>query len=105
MSEDMKRVFRYEVPVDDRPHTFRLTSNPLAVSAVRGRTGHTVEFWAEHHGDFYAVERTFIVYGTGQPIHASAKWWGTAQRVGDLIWHLYELPGGAASEQDSEVSR
>lgn len=100
MSEDMKRVFRYEVPVDDRPHTFRLTCNPLHVAAADVST---VEFWAENEGDEYAIERTFRVYGTGHPVPASAKWWGTTPRMDGLVWHLYELPGG--SEQDSEVSR
>ncbi len=94
----VKTVHRHTVPVDDKDHTFHLTSNPHAVAAVRVGGRHVVEFWVEHHGHDhngrdYAVPRTFQVFGTGHPIPADAKWWGTAGRVDGLVWHLYELRG------------
>ena len=88
-----KTVHRHTVPVDDQPHTIRLTSNPHAVAAKRVGLGYVVEFWAEHSGDEWAVPRVFRVFGTGHPIPAAAKWWGTAGRVDGLVWHLYEIPG------------
>lgn len=95
MSEDIKRVFRYEVPVDDQPHTIRLTCNPLKVAAANVST---VEFWAEHEGDEYAIPRTFRVYGTGHPIPSRARWWGTTGRVDGLVWHLFELLASDSGE-------
>ncbi|MEV7805038.1 hypothetical protein AB0O28_19015 [Microbispora sp. NPDC088329] len=93
MADQTKTVHRHEVPVDDQPHTIKLTSNPHAVAARRVGLGHVVEFWAEHHGDEWAIPRTFQVFATGQPIPDTAKWWGTTGRAAGLVWHLYELRG------------
>ena len=77
MSE--RRMFRYAVPVDDRPHGFPLTSDPVAVAATPD--GRTVEFWAENApatGDIPL--RAFRVFGTGQPLPGDARWTGTCPR-------------------------
>lgn len=93
-----KTVLRYEVPIDNQPHTFTLTYGPHAVAAKRVWSPphlviHNVEFWAEHEDrpGVTAVERTFQVFGTGQPIPSSARIVGTAERLDGLVWHLYEL--------------
>ncbi|MEV4287391.1 hypothetical protein AB0K40_17945 [Nonomuraea bangladeshensis] len=99
MPEQTKTVLRYEVPIDGRPHTFRLTHSPHAVAAKRigaahANVTHRVEFWAEHdeHPDYVtAVQRTFQVFGTGQPIPASARIVDTTERLDGLVWHLYEV--------------
>lgn len=90
-----KTVHRHEIPVDDQPHTVKLTSNPRAATAKHVEASHIVEFWAEHHGDQWASPRTFQVYGTGHPIPDNAHWHGTTQRIDGLVWHLFELPEGA----------
>lgn len=40
-----RRMFRYEVPVDDRPHPVRLSGSPVAAACtITGRTA-LVEFY------------------------------------------------------------
>lgn len=98
MPEQTKTVLRYEVPIDDKPHTFRLTYGPHKVATKRigaphpGVT-HRVEFWAEHEDrpGITAVERTFQVFGTGHPIPATGRIVGTTERLDGLVWHLYEI--------------
>lgn len=98
-----KTVLRHEVPIDDQPHTFKLTCDPHAVATKRigvahANVTHRVEFWVEHE-DGAAAEWTFQVFGTGQPIPSSARLIGTTERLDGLVWHLYELfpdqPSGA----------
>jgi len=86
-----RRMFRYVVPIDDRPHQFNLTGDPVAVAAAGAAR---VEFWAEHtddHTDATATTRAFQVFGTGQPLPPGARWIGTCPRIGGLVWHLYEV--------------
>lgn len=84
-----RRMFRYVVPVDDQPHEFPLTANPVAVATVPDATA--VEFWAEHAEGAFPVVRAFRVFGTGQPLPDDARWRGTCPRVHGLVWHLYEV--------------
>jgi len=86
-----RRVYRYQVPVDDQPHTFKVAGMPLRVAA--SGDARTVEFWIEDDDQFPAVtRRAFQVFGTGQPLPDIAKWRGTCERhpLG-LVWHLYEV--------------
>jgi hypothetical protein len=81
-------MYRYEVPVDDQAHEFRLTCHPVAVANSRWGT---VEFWAEHADD-PGVTRWFRAFGTGHPLPEDAQWVGTCPRTPDgLVWHLYEV--------------
>jgi hypothetical protein len=89
-------MYRYEVQVDDRPHTFGLFcsgySGPLHVAAAMGKFGHVVEFWCEYDTGYDEEQRTFQVYGTGQELPENSHWVGTCQRTPEgLVWHLYEL--------------
>ena len=86
-----KTVLRYEVPIDDQPHTFALTYGPQAVAAKRIGATHRVEFWAEHDDTLAAVEQTFQVFGTGRPIPTSARLRGTTGRLDGAVWHLFEV--------------
>lgn len=88
------RVFRYQVPVDDKLLAYSLTGDPLHVEADRTDTGvHVVDFWAEHTDDRPASPRVFQVFGTGHPLPDGARYWGTTARTPEgLVWHLYELP-------------
>jgi hypothetical protein len=84
-----RRMFRYTVPVDDRPWTFDLTSDPVHVA--NGRLLDEVEFWAECTESTPKAGRTFQVFSTGHPLPANARYVGTCPRVSGLVWHLYEL--------------
>jgi hypothetical protein len=90
-----RRMFRYEIPVDDRAHEFKLTGSPVAVATPDLGT---VEFWAEHDGAASAT-RAFRVFATGQPLPDGARWAGTCPRIRGIVWHLYELP---ATTPDTE---
>jgi hypothetical protein len=93
-----RRMFRYVVPVNDRPNVFDLSHSPVAVAAVGGAGSPLVEFWAEHAEDTPATRRAFRVFGTGHPLPAGARWVGTCARTEDgLVWHLYEITDGSAS--------
>jgi hypothetical protein len=83
-----RTIYRYEVPVDDRPHTHGLSGNPVAVAG----TDYVVEFWAETNPNRPPTERAFLVVGTGHPIPDDAIYVGTAPRTPHgLVWHLYEV--------------
>ena len=86
-----RRMYRYTVPVDDRPHLVLLTSDPVHVASAR--TLEEVEFWTEHVSGAPEVTRAFQVCGTGQHLPGNARWVGTCPRVSGLVWHLYELAG------------
>lgn len=93
---ETKTVLRHEVPLDSRPHPFRLTHSPHAIAAKRigaahENVTHRVEFWAEHDHSEAMATRAFQVFGTGQPIPASARIVGTTERLDGLVWHLYEI--------------
>lgn len=82
-----KRVFRYEVPVDDQWHAIRCTQ-PLKVEC---REVDTVEFWAFSTDVRSLPVRRFRVFGTGQAIEDEVDYVGTAVAPGgSLVWHLME---------------
>lgn len=85
----MKRMFRYEVPVDGQVHEFELTGFPMHIVA---REPDLIEFWAEEY-DSNAVRETYYlkVFGTGHPIPESASYLGTTQRINGFVWHLYDV--------------
>lgn len=82
------RIYRYEVPVDDRWHEFDLTGDPLAVGC---RSRGVVEFWACHSEIALSTHRTFLVVGTGHTLPTGVRHWGTVVTPGgQLVWHLVE---------------
>jgi hypothetical protein len=88
-----RRMFRYVIGIDDQPHVVTLTHDPVAAAAIGVMW---VEFWAEHDEDAGCTDRTFQVFGTGQPLPDGARWIGTCARAEDgFVWHLYELGRGA----------
>lgn len=97
----VRRMFRYEVKVDDRPQRHLVHGEAVKVATqpwVPGKTP-VVEFWAEDitpapNGTLH--QRTFQVFATGQPLPEGAQWRGTTDRdPAGLVWHLYELLGQA----------
>jgi hypothetical protein len=88
----MRTVYRYVVPVDDRPHQIDLRGPLVAVGC---RQVNAVEFWAIWDASTPETTHTFQVYGTGQP-DVEGSYCGTAVAPADyLVWHLFEL-GGAS---------
>lgn len=81
-----EQIFRYEVPVDDEWHSYKLWGNPLHVAC---RAMSVVEFWARSSTGVGAIERTFTVVGTGQPLSTNVRYWGSVL-TGPLVWHLVE---------------
>lgn len=86
-----RRVFRFVVPVDDRAHSHKLSSEPLKVA--RGyQAQEVVEFWVEDRDGAPTVERWFQVFGTGHVLPDDARWVGSCERSPDgLVWHLFEV--------------
>lgn len=92
MPEPYKEMIRYTVPVDGRPHTLQLNSDPVAASYTHGTITSGIEFWAEWHRSLPVSDRMFRVYGPRHEIPADATWRGTVRDQPGLAWHLYELP-------------
>lgn len=95
----MRRMFRYEVPVDDREHRHIVHGKAVKVAVqprVPGKAP-VVEFWAEDVDPAPGgtlLQRTFQVFGTGHPLPEKAQWRGTTDRdPAGLVWHLYEMVG------------
>ena len=88
----MRQMFRYVVPLDDQPHEFTLTGDPVSVAAILADRGAAyVEFWAEHDDAAGVTDRAFQVFGTGHPLPPAARWAGTCDRVDGLVFHLFEV--------------
>ncbi len=82
------RILRYEVPVDDQPHT--ITCGPVLHVACRDSID-VVELWAVRQPRRSEQPRTFQVFGTGQPIPDGWEWRGTVVVSSvRLVWHLHE---------------
>lgn len=84
-------IFRYEVPVDDQPHTIALFSDPVA---VRCRQPGLVEFWAIAHDTGLSIDRTFLIVHSNQPLpEGMRRHWGTVLPPGAAFaaWHLIEV--------------
>ena len=83
------RVYRYEVPVDDRFHLVQIEGDPLYVAC---RQIDVVEFWAMSNDDDASwVRRSFTVVGTGHSFEEGLLYWGTAVAPGGQpVWHLLE---------------
>lgn len=80
------KIFRYEIPVDDRWHVLRLSG---AVLHVATRKIDIVEMWAIDTGG-PQVDRAFIVVGTGHEFpNCPVKHRGTAL-FHSAVWHLLE---------------
>lgn len=92
MTTQTARIFRYEVPVDDRWHTLRF---PGLVLAVAARDPDVVELWTVVSSSNGEIERQFRAFGTGHPLppepmrHVGT----TLSASGRLVWHLFERVG------------
>jgi hypothetical protein len=93
----MRKMFRYEVQVNDKPQSHSVGGKVRKVAARPWIPGQVpvVEFWAEDASPVSGEappHRTFQVFGTGHPLPDGAEWRGTTDRdPAGLVWHLYEL--------------
>jgi hypothetical protein len=92
----MKRMFRYEVPVDDRTHAIQTTSAPQHIGC---REVGVVEFWAEHDDTAEPFSSRYTVVGTGHQVPEGAAYLGTAPHESGLVWHLYRMPHETVGEK------
>ena len=90
-----RQVFRYTVPVDDRPHVIHLTNDPLHVA--NGVTLDEVEFWAEHDMDALEYPAAFQVVGTGHQIPDGARYVGTPDAGGTRMAPVQDSSSGGCS--------
>ncbi len=81
---DVRKIYRYEVPIDDDWHRIQLRGDVLHVDT---RSTDQVEFWAMHDADTPPLAWHFRVYPTGFPLPADAVHVGTALS-GPFVWHL-----------------
>jgi hypothetical protein len=97
--KEMRQMFRYEVKIDDKPQRYLIHGEVRKVATQPWVPGSVpvVEFWAEDinpapGGTLF--QRTFQVFGTGQPLPEDAQWRGTTDRdPSGFVWHLYEMVG------------
>lgn len=100
----MKTVYKYRVPITDRPCalTMPIDARILHVAVIREGQGllpaPDVFFWAEvcvepPPAGSACQTRVFQVFGTGEPVIGS--YIGTALDRW-IPWHLYELTGVAS---------
>ncbi len=84
----MRKIHRFEVPVDDQTHVLRFPID--SIKHVAARDPYFVEVWAEVNPG-RDVQRTVVqVYGTGQPIPDNVEHIGSAiTPSGTFVWHLY----------------
>ena len=85
----MKRVLRYEVPIDDKSHSFELNNIPFSHVAVVLDKEPYLEFWAESDDSFVTVNHSFRVFGTGQEVPDDFWYVATAPRNQGLVYHLF----------------
>ena len=89
-----RRMLRYVVAIDDRPHLVPLTSDPvtLPVAAISPWGARSVEFWTEYVEGAPETQRAFQVFGTGHPLPPGARHVGTCARTEQgFVWHLFEV--------------
>lgn len=94
---DVKRVYRYEVPIDDDVHPLPTGD----IVHVDTREVGVVEVWIEVPDQGDLPNMIVRVYGTGHEVPADAVHLGTAltpdwthqggQPRGRFVWHLYAV--------------
>lgn len=92
-----RKIFKYEVPIDDAVHALSMPRNARIVHVEAQTKSLTpgnylaarCTFWAEVDPDARIVTRRFQAFGTGQEI-AGGTYRGTVL-IGPLVFHLYEM--------------
>lgn len=89
-----RRVYKYEVPVDDQWHGFWTSSRGPVLAAACQVSPSVVTIWLEDDDEVEDRQRDFRVYGTGHPIEEADAGWAASvtEAGGGLVWHVYEKP-------------
>lgn len=88
----MKRVLKWNVPVDGMPHPIG-TGTVVHVECQDPDNAVTVQVWTEEPDVLEQTHRLVRAYGTGHPIADDLTHVGSAVTAsGALVWHLYGRP-------------
>lgn len=87
----MKRVLKWPVPVDGRPHAVGRGQVAHVGSSPEnaGRTDR-VDVWTIEDDRSRVPDRAVQVFGTGHEVPESAAYLGSVV-VGPLVWHVFEV--------------
>jgi hypothetical protein len=92
-------VYKYAVPVDDRPHEIPHHVRKI-VHAACVETVDVVQVWAEvDTAETYSPSPVWVqVFGTGQPLPLNFGHEATVVTAnGALVWHVYRVPASAGA--------
>lgn len=83
----MQTIWKYDFDVSRGEHKvgIPLTGEVVHVAAQLGM----VCCWVLVDTKYRAVEREFVIHGTGHPVEANEKYLGTAH-IHPFVWHLFE---------------
>jgi hypothetical protein len=98
----MKTVHKFEVPIDDKAVSLRLSSNAKVRMVEYITCAKSIFIWVEVPADEAlknnGIERLFRVFTTGSGIPAGAVFMGSAvDQYHPEAYHLYEITDCVAS--------
>lgn len=85
---DARRVLKWAVPVDDRPH--EIGAGPVVLVACQDGPD-VVQVWTDESAGGQVETRSARVYGTGQYVPAGGGHLGSVT-AGSLVWHVFGSP-------------
>lgn len=84
-------IWKFPLEITDE-QTVKMPEHAIILSAqLQG--GYGICLWAMVNPEAAKIERTFLVYGTGNPIEEDKlqQYIGTVQTAaGSLVWHIFE---------------
>ncbi len=87
----MKSVWKYDIPVDDRNHSFQMPPGRPIMVGIQDRLD-VVQLWMEVDPETEKRNaRRFQVFGTGQDIPRTATHVGSVIAHPNLVWHMFEV--------------
>jgi hypothetical protein len=87
----MKKIYKYEIPVDGEKHVFDIPWPAYIVHVNHQGRMVSVCIWAEVQDDQPPVQKWFQVFGTGHEVPDNASYIGTAVVTPNLVWHVFEI--------------
>lgn len=85
MTNPIRRILKWDVPVDDRDHP--IGSGPVTLVACQ-RGADIVQVWTDESDHNNVQLRSARIYGTGQPVPAGDQHIGSVI-AGPLVWHAF----------------
>ena len=83
----MRVIYKYNLDVGENIIKMPDAAILLSVQMQRGQ----ITMWAEVNTNNDYIDKTFVVYGTGQEILKHGVYRGTVQASDFLVWHVYEI--------------